>query len=54
MEKQIVESVAEQGDLITDLSEFGEKRTADIAALRANIEMWANGFRRRSTSRSAE
>ena len=33
MEKQVLESVIGQGDLITNLNDFGEKQTADIAAL---------------------
>ena len=54
MEKQMVESNTKQSDLITNLNEFGENQTDDIAALRANIEIGANSFKAKVNEQMAK
>ena len=44
IKKKMQDYSTQHSDLITNLGEFGKKQTADISALRANIEMWAVGF----------
>ena len=44
IEKKMHDYHSQHSDLITNLGEFGDKQTADISALRANIEIWAVGF----------
>ena len=46
IERKMAENVTQHSDVITNLGEFGDKQTSDIAGLRANIEMWAVGFQR--------
>ena len=55
IEQKLTEADTKHGDLITNLGEFGDKQTSDLAAsrlasindvmaLRANIGLWATGF----------
>ena len=50
IERKMVDYNTQHDDLITNFGEFGEKQTADISALRTNIEMWAQGFQGRIES----
>ena len=50
IEKKFIVADVQHSDLITNLGEFGEKQNTCLSALRANIEMWANGFQTRIES----
>ena len=50
IEKKFIEADVQHSDLITNLGEFGEKQTTALSALRANIDLWANGFQARIES----
>ena len=50
IERKFTEADVQHADLLTNLGEFGEKQTTGLSALRANIEMWANGFQARIDS----